>query len=192
MLSTTLKSYKVYLLLFMLSTALYFLPASYQQLLEYQAVAIRSGEFWRLFSGHLLHSNLLHLLLNLLGLIVLMLLHGKLEGRMAVGWQLILLSLSTSLALYWLAPDVEIYVGLSGILHGLLCYGATADIRQGFHSGGLILLGVAVKVGSEQWYGPDPELSAQIAAEVAIDAHLYGAISGVLLALLSWRQITRR
>ena len=192
MLSTTLKSYLPYLLLLTLSTALYVLPATWQQLLEYQADAIQHGELWRLLSGHLLHSNLLHLLMNLLGLVVLMLLHGKLAGRLAVGWQVLLLSLSTGLALLWLAPDIEIYVGLSGILHGLLCYGAAADLRQGYRSGTLILFGVAIKVGAEQWQGPDPELSAQIAAEVAIDAHLYGAVSGVLLALLSWRYIRRQ
>lgn len=192
MLSTTLKSYTPYLLLLILSTALYLTPTSIQQLLEYQATAIQHGELWRLLSGHLLHSNLLHLLLNLLGLVVLMLLHGKLTGRLAVGWQILLLSLSTGLALFWLAPEIEIYVGLSGILHGLLCYGATADLRQGYRSGALILIGVAIKVGTEQWQGPDPELSAQIAAEVAIDAHLYGAVSGILLALLSWRYIRRQ
>jgi rhomboid family GlyGly-CTERM serine protease len=191
MLSTTLKSYIPYLLLLMLSAVLYVLPASLQQCLEYQADAIRHGQIWRLLSGHLLHSNLLHLLLNLLGLVVLMLLHGKLPGRLAVGWQILLLSLSTGVALFFLAPEIAIYVGLSGVLHGLLCYGATADLRQGYHSGALILVGVAIKVGSEQWQGPDPELSAQIAAEVAIDAHLYGAVSGVLLALLSWRYIKR-
>ncbi|MDD4864131.1 MAG: rhombosortase [Alishewanella agri] len=192
MLSTTLKSYLPYLLLLTLSSALYLLPATWQQLLEYQADAIRHGELWRLLSGHLLHSNLLHLLMNLLGLVVLMLLHGKLAGRLAVGWQVLLLSLSIGLALLWLAPDIEIYVGLSGMLHGLLCYGAVADLRQGYRSGALILIGVAIKVGAEQWQGPDPELSAQIAAEVAIDAHLYGAVSGVLLALLSWRYIRRQ
>jgi membrane associated rhomboid family serine protease len=78
------------------------------------------------------------------------------------------------------------------MLHGLLCYGAAADLRQGYRSGALILIGVAIKIGAEQWQGPDPELSAQSAAEVAIDAHLYGAVSGVLLALLSWRYIRRQ
>lgn len=195
MLSTKLKSYLPYLpylLLLLLSSILFVVPTVLQQWLEYQADAIAQGEIWRLLSGHLLHSNLLHLLMNLLGLVVLMLLHGRLSGRLSVSWQMVLLSLSTGLALFLLAPEIKIYVGLSGMLHGLLCYGAVADLRQGYRSGGLILIGVAIKVGSEQWHGPDPVLGAQIAAEVAIDAHLYGAMSGVLLALAGWRFIKPR
>ncbi|OCW97492.1 rhombosortase [Alishewanella sp. HH-ZS] len=184
-----LKSDLPYLLLASCCVLLFLLPPAWQHALEYNQTMIWRGELWRLLSGQLLHSNVYHLLMNLAGLAVLMILHGRLPGRLAVGWQLLLLLLATALALLLLAPEIDIYVGLSGMLHGLLCYGAVADLRQGYRSGMLILIGVSAKLALEQWQGPDPVLGAQIGAEVAIDAHLLGALCGVLLALLSWRQI---
>lgn len=189
MLTLYRKSYLAHTLLALIALTLFLLPDSWQYQLIYKQSAIQHGQVWRLLTGHLLHSNLTHLLMNLAGLFVLMVLHASLLGRLANHWQIISLLLMTGLSLWLFAPELDNYVGLSGMLHGLLCYGAVADLRQGYRSGALILLGVAAKLAVEQYQGPDPALAAQIGAEVAIDAHLLGALCGVLLALLSWRQI---
>ncbi|CAM5211612.1 rhombosortase [Alishewanella longhuensis] len=192
MLSVSIKPYLPYLLLGVITSILFWSPDPVKLTLEYNRSALANGELWRLFSGHLLHSNLYHLLLNLAGLLVIMLLHAPLPHRLNLGWQILILGLATSLGLWLFSHQIDIYVGLSGVLHGILCFGAVLDIRQGYRSGVLILLGVAAKLAFEQYAGPDAELAAKIAAEVAIDAHLYGAISGVLLGLLLFNRTPRR
>lgn len=192
MLSVSIKANFPYLLLGAIACILFWSPDTVQVTLEYNRLAIANGELWRLLSGHLLHSNLPHLLLNLVGLFVIMLLYAPLSKRLAFVWQVILLSLGTSIGLWFFAGQIDIYVGLSGVLHGVLCFGAVLDIRQGYRSGWLILLGVASKLAYEQYYGPDAELAAIIAAQVAIDAHRYGAICGLLLGLLLFNQTPRR
>lgn len=184
MLSVSIKPYLPYLLLGVLTSILFFSPDTVKLTLEYNRLAIANGQLWRLFSGHLLHSNFYHLLLNLAGLFVIMLLHAPLTHRLAFYWQIIILSLATSIGLWFFASHIGIYVGLSGILHGVLCFGAVLDIRQGYRSGWLILLGLVTKLAYEHYHGPDVELAAIIAAEVAIEAHLFGAIAGLLLGLL--------
>jgi len=69
-------------------------------------------------------------------------------------------------------------------LHCFITVGALLDIKHKIQSGWLILLGVIAKVTYEQWQGPDAELAALIDANVAIDAHLYGVIFGLLLGFV--------
>lgn len=192
MLSASIKANLPYLLLGAVAAILYGCPDSVQLTLEYNKLAMANGELWRLLSGHLLHSNLAHLLLNLAGLLVIMLLYAPSPKRLAFGWQLVILSLGTSLGLWLFASQITHYVGLSGVLHGILCFGAVLDIRQGHRSGWLILLGLSGKLAYEHYYGPDAELAAMIAAEVATEAHLYGAIAGLLLGLLLFNRTPRR
>ena len=56
-----------YLLLAALLLLLALLPEPMQQWLRYDRSALQTGQYWRLFSGHLLHSNGWHLLMNLAG-----------------------------------------------------------------------------------------------------------------------------
>ncbi len=190
-----LKSYYPYLpyaIVALLASLVFLSPAPWQALLEYNRAAISEGQLWRLLTGHFLHSNAYHLLMNVVGLVLIMLIHAKLPKRLAFGWQLLSLSVATGLGLYLFAPNTLIYVGLSGALHGVLCYGAVIDIRQGFQSGYLILLGVLVKVVGEQLSGPDVQLATQIAAEVAIDSHLIGALAGCVLGVLLFSRTPRQ
>ena len=60
------------------------------------------------------------------------------------------------------------------------------DIRKGLRSGWLLLAGVAVKLGYEQYTGSSDGVADLINATVAVDAHLYGALSGALIFLLMW------
>ncbi|GGW59454.1 rhombosortase [Alishewanella tabrizica] len=191
MLSVSIKPYLPYLCLAGLAGLLYLSPAFIQTTLEYDRTALAQGQIWRVISGHLIHSNFYHLLMNLIGLILIMLIYAPLSQRLALGWQWVLLSLSTSASLWLFSDDISVYVGMSGVLHGILCFGAILDLRQGFRTGYLILAGVAVKLIVEQVNGPDSALAAQIAANVAIDAHLYGALGGMILAMVCFYQTPR-
>lgn len=149
--------------------------------LQFDRNAIHAGEWWRIWTGHLLHTNSWHLLMNLAGLVVITMLHGNYYQR----WQFLFILLIgftlISLGLLFWSPAIGLYVGLSGWLHTLLVYGACEDVRRNWSSGWLILAGVAVKVGWEQWNGASASLVTLIEADVATDAHLYGAISGLIL-----------
>ncbi|KUM52882.1 rhombosortase [Rheinheimera sp. EpRS3] len=173
-----------YLILATLMVLFAILPDSWQQVLRYNRADISNSQYWRLFTGHLLHSNNWHLLMNLAGLLLAMLLHGSYYRGKMLTLQWLLCGLAISLALYYYSPQIHIYVGLSGLLHAMLTLGALKDIQLKLSTGWLLLAGLIGKVGWEQWQGPDAKLAELINASVATDAHLYGVCSGLGLGLL--------
>ena len=153
-----------------------FFYAPFIQLFEYDKLAILNGEIWRSISGHIFHSNFNHLALNIGGLILLWGLHGEKYKNSRLLFLFLFISVFISTCMLLFTTDITRYVGLSGVLHGLFVWGACDDIRKGYKTGYLMILGAVVKVASEQWYGPDPELGKTINTTVAIDAHLYGCL----------------
>ncbi len=84
------------------------------------------------------------------------------------------------------------YVGLSGALHGIIVYGAVKDIKVGWPvSGWLLTIGIIIKVGYENIWGPSDDVKVMINADVAVEAHLYGLIGGLILALPLFYQVFR-
>ncbi|MEL4386570.1 rhombosortase [Shewanella xiamenensis] len=157
---------------------------SIDNLLAYRRSAISDGQWWRLITGNLLHTNHWHLLMNLAGLWVVLFLHHfhyRLKGLTTL---FILLCLFEGIGLYLGYPQLFGYVGLSGMLHGLFTFGAVQDIRRKMRSGYLLMIGVIVKVGHEQFYGASDDVTAMIGARVATEAHLVGLICGLVCALL--------
>ncbi|RTR33803.1 rhombosortase [Shewanella atlantica] len=149
-------------------------------LLAFRRSAITNGEYWRLFTGNLLHTNQWHLLMNLAGLWVLLLLFKPHFKVLSFTFIFSALCLLQGLGLYLFYPGLLGYVGLSGMLHGLFTYGAIRDISTGLKSGYLLLLGVIIKVGYEQIFGASVQVTEMIGARVATEAHLVGVITGIL------------
>ena len=154
------------------------------QWLAYDRYAIEGLETWRIITGNLVHTNGFHVLLNLAGLALLWLLHGEHYRISRFLKVFVWCCIGTSAGIYFLSPHLIWYAGLSGALHGVFTWGACMDIRRGLRSGWLLLAGVAVKLGYEQFTGSSDDVAELINATVAVDAHLYGAISGVLIFLL--------
>ncbi|OUR59805.1 rhombosortase [Colwellia sp. 39_35_sub15_T18] len=150
----------------------------------YQKQLLGQGEIWRLFTGHFLHTNNYHLLLNLAALIMLWLLHGRFYSKSNYIALFLLAALITSLGLYYFSPHLTQYVGLSGVLHGVFVFGALMDIRAKDKTGYLLFIGVWLKIAHEQIYGASTDISTLIAANVAIDAHLWGALGGLLFSII--------
>lgn len=149
---------------------------------------IAAGEYWRLITGHLVHLSAGHALLNALGaVIVWTVFREQLASRLGL-WALFVGFVSVNVGL-WFATPWQWYVGASGLLHAL----AAAGIVQALGSrGGIVpwtlgLLG-AVKLLYEQWQGPLGWTPGS--PPVVTAAHLFGAIGGVLTALVS--QLSRR
>lgn len=150
----------------------------------YKVNDIAEGQWWRLLSGHFLHTNSYHLLLNLLGVALLWALHGHYTKTAKYLGIFLFLCFCTSVSLYMFAPQLKWYVGLSGVLHGLFVVGAYFDIKHHFKTGWVMLAGITVKVLNEQMYGASGEVAKLIDANVAIDAHLFGSLSGLLIILI--------
>lgn len=149
--------------------------------LEFDRTAIYQGEWWRLFTGHLMHANSWHLAMNMAALLVILAVQGM---HLTVARFLVLLlagGLMIGLDILFLSPGMMIYTGLSGWLHCLIIWGACADIAKHWSSGWLILIGVFIKVIWEQIHGGSADIIALIGVNVAVDAHLYGAITGLIM-----------
>jgi rhomboid family GlyGly-CTERM serine protease len=166
----------------LLLVILHSLPESLRSVLEYHRA--QPEQVWRALTGHLLHSNHWHLMMNLGALLLMLMLHQLYYSVKSFAFLLFSGCIGISVLLYLFSPDIQIYVGLSGWLHCFITVGALLDIKHKIQSGWLILLGVIAKVAYEQWQGPDAELAELIDANVAIDAHLYGVICGLLLGFV--------
>jgi rhomboid family GlyGly-CTERM serine protease len=154
--------------------------------LAYDRNLIEQQQIWRLLTGNFLHTNFNHLLLNCAGLILLWALHGQYFKTKQYLLFMTVLCLGTTLSVYAFSPQLRWYVGLSGALHGLFLLGAYFDIKHGLKSGWLLIIGVLVKVAHEQYYGASDDIAELIGANVAIDAHLYGCLSALLLISILW------
>jgi rhomboid family GlyGly-CTERM serine protease len=151
---------------------------------RYDRAAILQGEYWRLVSGHLVHASWNHLFENLAGI-------GLLAALFPRDYSLrhwLLLTLASLVAIdvgfVWNEPQLEWYVGLSGLLHGLLAAGTVAWWR--FETKVLATLLTVIflgKMGYEQIYGSLPSASEMA---VVSEAHLYGAVGGLVAGLLLW------
>lgn len=153
------------------------------ELLRFDRSGIADGELWRLVSGHLVHLGWPHLILNVAGLLLVWLLAG--DQYTLRQWIVVLLGslLGVSSGLWYLDADLEWYVGLSGVLHGLLLAGLIPGVRT--LSGESLTIAVVVigKLAYEQLVGPLPGSESTAGGAVVVNAHLYGAVGGVLAAL---------
>jgi rhomboid family GlyGly-CTERM serine protease len=157
---------------------------SWREALRYERVAVLRGEYWRLLSGHLVHGTTQHLLLNVLGLGVIAALFPR-EFSLR-GWLFVAAASVAVIDLGFVLwePQLEWYVGLSGVLHGVLAAGAIAWWRHESKGFAAVLTVVLVaKLAWEQGRGALP-LSGDM--PVIVDAHLYGAIGGALAASALW------
>ena len=149
---------------------------------RYERAAIGSGELWRLVSGHFAHLSMPHLALNAAGLVLVWLLVGH-----TATWRQWVFVLAANIAgidiAFWmLEPQLEWYVGLSGVLHGLLVFGLLRDWRFGKLENTLLLAAIVAKLGYEQFFGPLPGSAETAQGPVVVNAHLYGAIAGAICA----------
>lgn len=150
--------------------------------LRYENPAAWDGEYWRLVTGHLVHAGPAHLLLNVLGAgLIAALFPRDFSPRQ---WLIILGAsvLSIDLGFVLFQPQLHWYVGLSGVLHGALAAGAVAWWQHETRRLAVLLTAILVgKLGWEQWQGALP-LSGDM--PVIVDAHLYGAIGGLIAGVM--------
>jgi rhomboid family GlyGly-CTERM serine protease len=149
---------------------------------RYDRAALANGEAWRLLTGHLVHLGWGHLWPNLVALALI----GSLfeEALAPLEWlgAATLAALAIDAGLYFLEPQVDWYVGLSGVLHGMVACGAWLLLGRGNPIGWLLAIGVAAKLIWEQYVGPIPFTEASAGGPVVVAAHLYGSAGGTAAA----------
>lgn len=158
-----------------------------RQWMQYDRTALASGEVWRLLTAHLVHGSTQHTLVNLLGLLMMWALFNR-TFRLS-GWIVILAcgTAAIDLGFWFLMPELQWYVGLSGVLHAVLAAGAIAWWKTEPKLLALLLSSIMIgKLIWEQWQGALP-LSGEL--PVIVNAHLYGEVGGVLGAMLRWREV---
>ncbi len=143
------------------------------------------GHYYQIVTGHFLHTNFIHILFNLLGLLLLWALHGDDYETLSYLAKFIVICIMISMCMYVFSPDIIWYVGLSGAIHGVFAWGCIRDLEKKRLSGWLLIIGLTIKVGNEQINGAGTFMPALIEANVAVDSHLYGALSGLLIGLVS-------
>jgi len=155
--------------------------------LAYNRDALEAGEFWRLLTGHFVHLSLTHVLLNLAGLALVVWIVGH-----AFSWSQWLFVMFVSIVIidagFWfLSPELAWYVGISGLLNGILAAGLVIGIAE--RDPGSVVLAVVVlaKLTWEQTVGPLPGSESTSGGDVVVIAHIYGAAGGLLSAALLWR-----
>jgi len=162
-----------------------------REALRYERASIAAGAFWRLLTGHFVHLGPSHAALNVAGLALVWYLVGDAISR--IQWLAVTLFgiVVIDLGLWFLNPELQWYVGLSGVLHALLVAGLVVSTSAGRIDLVAITFIVAAKVGWEQFNGPLPGSAESSGGAVIVDAHLYGAVAGVVAGIPARIRVAR-
>ena len=156
---------------------------------RYDRAALAAGQWWRLVSAHLLHLGLRHTLLNAAAAGILVLLFA---GALSIRAWLMVVTVSlvaVDAGLWFFSPDIQWYVGASGVLHGVIAAGALALAGRRDWRGAVLLALLTGKLIFEQYTSGDLGFAGGL--PVVLDAHLYGALGGAA-GLFAWRNVARR
>ncbi|WP_352890495.1 rhombosortase [Sinimarinibacterium thermocellulolyticum] len=148
--------------------------------LAFDRDAIADGQWWRLITGNFAHLGWYHWFLNALGVLVLVLLCPQPLPPWVWGRRVLVIGLAMSLCLWLFVPQLDNYVGMSGVIHGLFVLGLVPQVRRG----DLIALGCVLyllgKIGWELYAGAPVSDEAAIGGRVVVESHLYGTLCATL------------
>ncbi len=147
---------------------------------------ISNGEVWRIVTSQFVHLGFNHTVLNLVGYLIV---SASFREDISPREEMITLAicvLGVGWGIYLFNPEIGWYVGLSGAIYGILTHyliigWQRSAVLSGFF--GVYLIG---KFIYEQLIaGPDTVTAGIIGGAVAIDSHLYGAITGLITGFIS-------
>ena len=84
--------------------------------LRYESTLFHTKEYWRLLSGHFVHLSWMHAFLNLVGVWMLAFIFDEIVKLTTLLISILFIAMGVSLGLFYLNPDIDWYVGLSGVL----------------------------------------------------------------------------
>jgi len=147
---------------------------------------ISNGEVWRIVTSQFVHLGFNHTLLNLVGYLIIAASFREdispKEESIALG----LCVLGVGIGIYLFNPEIGWYVGLSGAIYGILTHYLIIGWRRSAVLSAFFALYLLGKFIYEQMIaGPDTFTAGIIGGAVAIDSHLYGAITGLITGTAS-------
>lgn len=184
-LASSLQQWTAPLVLSAVTGALLLGGEGWQRALRYDRAAVTAGQWWRLLSGSFVHLGFWHWLFNALSLVLLVLLCP--ERLSAAEWlrRLGILGLGMSLGLYFLAPQLATYVGLSGVIYGLFALGLGRQAVQERDRIAMACLAfLAFRVGEELVLGTPAWEARLMGGGVVAESHLYGIASAIVYGLV--------
>ena len=177
------------------AATVYVVPGA-ADLLQYDRQAMAGGQWWRYFTGYVTHWNAEHLFWDVLMFVVV---GCMVESQSR--WRMISLCLGSAAAISgftWFArTDVAVCRGLSGIDTALFTYLAIAILvdavvhRQWVRcfASGVLFAGFGGKLVFEVVTGSTLFVNSDRAGFVVlIEAHVLGALAGIAMAWIGWRQ----
>ncbi len=151
--------------------------------LRYQQGWLADGEYWRILTAHLVHVNWQHLMLNAFGLVLAM-------GITSPGWTIrrwvfyqFFLAIGISVLFTLLNPELQWYAGYSGVLYGIFLLAAIDLYQRDKLIAVLLLIALSAKIVLEQIGYFAINSGEFIGVPVIIDAHLYGLMLALSIAL---------
>lgn len=161
-------------------------------LLQYHRQSLLDGQVYRLLTTHIVHTNVYHALINFTALVIIGVLSSR-HMRPKDWWVGLAISgLFVSTCLIMLEPQLQWYRGLSGVLHGIVVILILGARQVAGAIRGIFFIGLVLKLILEQAgvvLMPGDQL---LGAPVVINAHLYGAMGGVLAYLVLQMTRSRR
>jgi rhomboid family GlyGly-CTERM serine protease len=152
------------------------LSESTRQMLRWSREVPAIEWLWRSWCAHWVHLDLNHSLLNVAGFL---LVTAWLSTAITLsGWAVVVVVAIAAIdfGLWWLTR-FEWYVGASALIHALAAAGITVKVFDGERFSRWVALLGLLKLASEQFVFPVALVGGAIAA---VDAHLFGAVAGVL------------
>ena len=92
--------------------------------------------------------------------------------------------ITMDIGLWLFNPALMWYVGLSGLLHGILAAGLMEKLRKPDKEALILMLLLLGKLAWEQFSGPLPGSETAAGGMVVVDSHLFGALGGVMATIL--------
>ncbi len=163
------------------------LPDSVCAYLDFNPERIKRGEIWRLLTGQWVHFGFNHSLMNALGLAIVQ--YSFLDELPLRAWLwvqgAILSAVAVGLMLF--NPEIGVYRGYSGAFIGVLCFSLLHFWQRAPWVALIFFGGLSIKILLEHLPNYDIHyLQSLIGVAVAVDAHLYGYIMGILVQAVYW------
>ncbi len=156
-----------------------------QELFRYQHDWLESAEYWRLITTHWAHTNWIHFLLNAAGLVLcLSIASPEWSIKRWLLYQFVF-ALGISLLFNSLNPELTWYLGYSGILYGIFLLAAVDLYPRDKLIALLLGSAIVIKITLEQSSEINLTTSDIIGVPVVVDAHLYGVILAIFVALVN-------
>lgn len=145
---------------------------------------VAQGEAWRIISCHFVHFGWAHSLMNIAAFLIFATALATAFSTTRFIALILFCCLMVGMGVYYFNPEYETYAGLSGVIHGFFVAGFMANKRHSMWVNALLIGGLFGKIWMEQQpHYQATDLQSLLPVAVAYDAHLYGALAGLIFGL---------